>query len=144
MTAAVPVTKLGAYGGGGWCWADADTVVYAAVDGRLLGVPRAGGPLRELATGATAAAPACSCDSFGPPAVAFVRESDDSCRIAVVPLAGGVPPVEVSDADYAGSRLVPGRSLARVARVGPPRHALGRAVHRGRTRRRLGSAPRRR
>lgn len=101
VTAAVPVTKLGAYGGGGWCWADADTVVYAAVDGRLLGVPRAGGPLRELATGATAAAPACSCDSFGPPAVAFVRESDDSCRIAVVPLAGGVPPVEVSDADYA-------------------------------------------
>ena len=36
VTAEVPVTGLGAYGGGGYCWVDDDTLVYAAADGRLL------------------------------------------------------------------------------------------------------------
>ncbi|MFN8028165.1 MAG: S9 family peptidase [Acidimicrobiia bacterium] len=96
VTAAAAVTKLGSYGGGGWCWApDSRHAVYAAVDGRLLVIPAAGGPVRELSTTGTAAAPACSATT-----VAFVRETDDTCRVAVVPLAGGEA-VEISDADYA-------------------------------------------
>ena len=46
LTAQVPVTGLGAYGGGGYCWLDDDTLVYAAVDGRLLAVAATGGPVR--------------------------------------------------------------------------------------------------
>jgi dipeptidyl aminopeptidase/acylaminoacyl peptidase len=101
VTAEVAVTKLGSYGGGGWCWApDGEHLLYAGVDGRLLLLPSAGGPVRELSTDGTAAAPACATDT-----VAFVRETDDSCRIAVVPLergrSSGRRPVAVSDADYA-------------------------------------------
>ncbi len=36
LSAEFPVTTLGAYGGGGYCWASDDTLVYAAADGRLL------------------------------------------------------------------------------------------------------------
>jgi len=86
VTAAVPVTRLGSYGGGGWCWAGPDEIVYAGVDGRLLAVPRRGGPVRELTTEGTAAAPACARGK-----VAFVLETDDSCAIAVVPLDGTAP-----------------------------------------------------
>jgi dipeptidyl aminopeptidase/acylaminoacyl peptidase len=109
VTAAVPVTKLGSYGGGGWCWAPAgdqagehdggqavEQVVYAGVDGRLLVIAPAGGPVRTLADEGTAAAPACAAGR-----VAFVRETDETCRIAVVPLDGGAAPAELSDADYA-------------------------------------------
>jgi len=116
VTAAVPVTRLGSYGGGGWCWASPvepgpDEVVYAGVDGRLLAIPRRGGPVRQLTTEGTAAAPSCARGR-----VAFVLETDDSCAVAVVPLDGGAAPstdspssgsastgaaVTVSAADYA-------------------------------------------
>ena len=103
VTAAVPVTKLGAYGGGGFCWAPSPDgtpaeLVYAAVDGRLVAVARVGGPVRVLAEGGVAAAPAVAPDGDR---VAFVRETDDECVIAVVPLAGGGTPLVVSSADYA-------------------------------------------
>ena len=48
--------------------------------------------------GATAAAPAVA---PGGDRVAFVWETADSCVIAMVPLAGGMPPRVVSRADYA-------------------------------------------
>jgi dipeptidyl aminopeptidase/acylaminoacyl peptidase len=109
VTGAVPVTKLGSYGGGGWCWshaveqagepareADGELVVYAGADGRLLAIAPAGGPVRTLSSEGTAAAPACARGR-----VAFVRETDETCRVAVVPLDGGAAPAEISEADYA-------------------------------------------
>ncbi len=110
VTAAVPVTRLGSYGGGGWCWAPAptgsgepgaDEVVYAGVDGRLFVISRHGGPVRELTTEGTAAAPLCAASPTSGGRVAFVLETDDSCAVAVVPSDGSAPPVTVSTADYA-------------------------------------------
>ena len=110
VTAAVPVTRLGSYGGGGWCWAPApagseepgaDEVVYAGVDGRLLVISRHGGPVRELTTEGTAAAPSCAAGPTSGGRVAFVLETDDSCGVAVVPYDGSAPPATVSTADYA-------------------------------------------
>ncbi len=113
VTAAAPVTKLGAYGGGGFCWAPApegashgqpDELVYATADGRLVAIAPVGGPVRVLAdgaadgSGATAAAPAVA---PGGDRVAFVWETTAACVIAVVPLAGGAPPRVMSRADYA-------------------------------------------
>src|SRR6478735_8006604 len=49
-----------AYGGGGYCWVDDDTLVYAAADGRLLAIAATGGPLRVLSRDGRAAAPAAS------------------------------------------------------------------------------------
>src|SRR6187549_521070 len=71
LTAEVPVTGLGAYGGGGYCWVDDDTLVYAAADGRLLAIAATGGPLRVLSRDGRAAAPAASPDRTR---VAFVIE----------------------------------------------------------------------
>jgi len=96
VTAAVPVTRLGAYGGGGWCWASAEEAVYAAVDGRLLVISRRGGPVRVLTTERIAAAPVHAAGQ-----VAFVSETDEECVVAVVPFDGSAPPVTVSTADYA-------------------------------------------
>jgi dipeptidyl aminopeptidase/acylaminoacyl peptidase len=98
LTAEVPVTGLGAYGGGGYCWADATTLVYAAADGRLLAVPVAGGPLRVLSREGRAAAPAASPDGRR---VGFVLERADSCDVAVVDVDGRSWPRRVSHADYA-------------------------------------------
>jgi dipeptidyl aminopeptidase/acylaminoacyl peptidase len=98
VTAAVPVTSLGAYGGGGYCWADDDTLVYAAADGRLLVVPSVGGPVRVLARDGRAAAPAAAPDGRR---IAFVLERDDACDIAVVDVDGGSWPERLSHADYA-------------------------------------------
>jgi dipeptidyl aminopeptidase/acylaminoacyl peptidase len=98
LTAELPVTGLGAYGGGGYCWADADTLVYAAADGRLLAVDAHGGPVRVLSRDGRAAAPAASPDGHR---VAFVLERDDACDIAVVDLDGASWPRRVSHADYA-------------------------------------------
>jgi dipeptidyl aminopeptidase/acylaminoacyl peptidase len=98
VTAEVPVTPLGAYGGGGYCWATDDTLVYAAADGRLLAVDANGGERRVLSRDGRAAAPTVA------PAgarVAFVLERDDACDIAVVPLDGSEWPRRVSHADYA-------------------------------------------
>jgi dipeptidyl aminopeptidase/acylaminoacyl peptidase len=98
VTAAVPVTPVGAYGGGGYCWATSDELVYAAADGRLLAIPATGGPARVLSHDGRSAAPAVA---PGGDRVAFVLERDDSCAIAVVPLDGSAWPARVSDADYA-------------------------------------------
>ena len=111
VTAAVPVTRLGSYGGGGWCWASpdesgTDEIVYAGDDGRLLVISRHGGPVRELTTEGTAAAPSYAAGPTSGGRVTFVLETDHSCAVAVVPFAGSAPPmtgsaVTVSSADYA-------------------------------------------
>jgi dipeptidyl aminopeptidase/acylaminoacyl peptidase len=98
VTAEVPVTSLGAYGGGGYSWVDDDTLAYAAADGRLLLLPTVGGPLRVLSRDGRASAPAASPDGRR---IAFVLERDDSCDIAVVDVDGGGWPERLSHADYA-------------------------------------------
>jgi dipeptidyl aminopeptidase/acylaminoacyl peptidase len=98
ITAAEPVTPLGAYGGGGYCWASADELVFAAADGRLLVIPVHGGPVRTLSREGRAAAPAIA---PGGDRVAFVLERDDTCDVAVVPLDGSAWPQRVSHAGYA-------------------------------------------
>jgi dipeptidyl aminopeptidase/acylaminoacyl peptidase len=98
ITAEFPVTGLGAYGGGGYCWIDDDTLAYAAVDGRLLVIPATGGPVRVLSRDGRAAAPAASRDGRR---VAFVLERDDSCDVAVVDADGRTWPRRLSHADYA-------------------------------------------
>jgi dipeptidyl aminopeptidase/acylaminoacyl peptidase len=98
VTAELPVTGLGAYGGGGYCWVDDDTLVYAAADGRLLAVAASGGPVRVLSSDGRAAAPAASPDGRR---VAFVLERDDSCDVAVIDVDGGAWPRRLSHADYA-------------------------------------------
>src|SRR6478735_3291603 len=111
ITAEVPVTSLGAYGGGGYSWVDEDTLVYAAADGRLLVIAATGGPVRVLSRDGRAAAPAVAPDGSR---VAFVVERDDSCDIAVVDLDGGAWPRRVSHADYAWDPTwsADGRTLA--------------------------------
>jgi hypothetical protein len=98
VTAEFPVTGLGAYGGGGYCWLDDDTIVYAAADGRLLVVAATGGPVRVLSRDGNAAAPVASPDGRR---VAFVLERDDACDVAVVDVEGGGWPQRISHADYA-------------------------------------------
>ena len=111
ITAEVPVTSLGAYGGGGYSWVDDDTLVYAASDGRLLVIAATGGPVRVLSRDGRAAAPAVDPDGSR---VAFVVERDDSCDIAVVDLDGDAWPRRVSHADYAWDPTwsADGRTLA--------------------------------
>ncbi len=129
MTAEFPVTPLGAYGGGGYCWVDDDTLVYAAADGRLLVVPATGGPVRALSRDGHAAAPAVA---PGGDRVAFVLERDDACDVAVVALDGdGVAATGVARRLRVGSGVVGRRPHARVARVGPPEHAVGRIPDHG-------------
>src|SRR3954451_11848241 len=98
LTADVPVTGLGAYGGGGYCWVDDDTLVYAAPEGRRLATSAAGGPVKALSRDGRAAAPVASPDGTR---VAFVIERDDACDIAIVDLDGSTWPRRVSHADYA-------------------------------------------
>ena len=98
VTAEFPVTPLGAYGGGGYCWASDDILVYAAADGRLLAIAATGGPVRVLSQEGRAAAPTATRDGDR---IAFVLERDDSCDVAVVPLDGSAWPQRVSSADYA-------------------------------------------
>jgi dipeptidyl aminopeptidase/acylaminoacyl peptidase len=98
LTAEHPVTGLGAYGGGGYCWVDDDSLVYAAADGRLLAIAATGGPVRVLSRDGRAAAPAASPDGRR---VAFVVEREDSCDVAVTDLDGRGWPRRLSHADYA-------------------------------------------
>jgi dipeptidyl aminopeptidase/acylaminoacyl peptidase len=98
VTAEFPVTGLGAYGGGGYCWVDDDSIVYAAADGRLLVIPAIGGAVRVLSRDGHAAAPCVTPDGRR---VAFVLERDDACDVAVVDVDGGGWPRRVSQADYA-------------------------------------------
>jgi dipeptidyl aminopeptidase/acylaminoacyl peptidase len=111
LTAEVPVTGLGAYGGGGYSWVDDDTLVYAADDGRLLAVLVSGGRVQVLSRDGRAAAPAASPDGTR---VAFVIERDDACDVAVVDLDGGAWPRRMSHADYAWDPTwsADGRTLA--------------------------------
>ena len=98
VTAEFPVTPLGAYGGGGYCWASDDVLVYAAADGRLLAIAATGGPVRVLSQEGRAAAPTAT---RAGDQIAFVLERDDSCDVAVVTLDGSAWPQRVSSADYA-------------------------------------------
>jgi dipeptidyl aminopeptidase/acylaminoacyl peptidase len=98
VTGEVPVTSLGAYGGGGYCWVDDDTLVYAAADGRLLAIAAAGGRVRVLSRDGRAAAPVASPDGRR---VAFVIERDDACDVAAVDVDGDGWPRRLSNADYA-------------------------------------------
>jgi dipeptidyl aminopeptidase/acylaminoacyl peptidase len=111
VTAEVPVTSLGAYGGGGYCWLDDGRLVYAAHDGRLLAIPAVGGPVTVLSHDGRAAAPAASPDGRR---VAFVLERADTCDIAVVDVDGRAWPRRISRADYAWdpSWSADGRMLA--------------------------------
>jgi dipeptidyl aminopeptidase/acylaminoacyl peptidase len=97
VTADVGVTPAGAYGGGGWCWAGDDEVVVATDDRRLVVLGAQGGPVRRvLDEGASASAPTVSGGL-----VAFARETDAACDVAIVPLDASAWPVRASRADFA-------------------------------------------
>ena len=98
VTADTPVASVGAYGGGAYTWADADRLVVAASDGRLVVVAGDGAAARTLSAVGRAAAPACPAV---PGPVAFVREGDDCCEVAVVGLEEPGEPTVLSAADYA-------------------------------------------
>ena len=57
LTGEAPVTPVGAYGGGGFCWASETELVYGASDGRLLAVGADGAGLRVLCRDGRSAAP---------------------------------------------------------------------------------------
>jgi len=97
VTADHPVSPVGGYGGGAFAWAGDEGLLVAASDGRLVVVPARGGPATTLSDRGRAGAPA-----FEPRhgRVAFVREDDDSCVVAVTTLDGD-PPTPLSTADYA-------------------------------------------
>ena len=123
VTADTPVAPVGAYGGGVFTWVDADRLVVAAADGRLVLVAGDGAVTRTLAEGGRAAAPAVPLSAAW---VAFVRDGDDRCEIRVSPLDGE------GGADRAQRRRLrvgPGvlarRAARRVARMGSPEHAVG-------------------
>lgn len=98
VTADVPAASVGAYGGGVFCWAGPDRLVYAARDGRLIAIPATGGPPSVLHEGGRAAAPAASPDGAR---VAFVVEREDACDLVVAPVDGPEEPVILSTgADY--------------------------------------------
>jgi len=98
-----PVTPVGAYGGGGWCFAPDGTCVYAAADGDLVivapGDPGGGAP-RILPVRGRAAAPAV--DPAGR-TVAIVVDTGERCDVALLALDGSDAdaPVRLSRADYA-------------------------------------------
>jgi dipeptidyl aminopeptidase/acylaminoacyl peptidase len=98
VTGDTGVTGVGAYGGGGFAWAGPDRLVVAAADGRLVAVPRDGGPATVVATGGRTAAPAPSPDGTR---VAFILEDDERCVVATAPTDGSAAPVALSAADYA-------------------------------------------
>ncbi|MGH9022522.1 MAG: S9 family peptidase, partial [Acidimicrobiia bacterium] len=99
VTADVPVTRSGAYGGGIFTWVGNDHLAYAGADGQLVATPASGGPARILCREGRCFAPAGSPDGGR---VAFVVERGDSADIAVVPLDGSQWPVRVTDgADFA-------------------------------------------
>jgi dipeptidyl aminopeptidase/acylaminoacyl peptidase len=98
VTADVGAASVGAYGGGVFCWAGPDRLVYAARDGRLMAVPATGGPPVALHEGGRASAPAASPDGSS---VAFVVERDDACDMVTVRTDGSGQAITVSGgADY--------------------------------------------
>jgi len=83
--------------GGGYAWADDDTLVVAAADGRLVVVHSDGGVERVLTHDGRALAPAVSARGE----VACAIERDDACDVATVSLGGAGWAERVSYADYA-------------------------------------------
>ena len=111
-------------------------------DGRLVVVARRR-RRRPGARRATAAALAPAVSARGE--VAFAIERDDACDVAIVPLDGSAwPSARLARRLRVGPGLVARRHAARVARVGPARHAVGRVAHRRARRRRRGEGRRRR
>jgi dipeptidyl aminopeptidase/acylaminoacyl peptidase len=98
VTADTPVAPVGAYGGGAYTWVDADRLVVAAADGRLVLVAGDGAVSRTLAEGGRAAAPAVAPSAGW---VAFIRDGDDRCEVRVAPLDGEGGATALSTADYA-------------------------------------------
>ncbi len=97
VTPDIAVTGVGAYGGGAWCWASDDELVYAAADGRLVAVPAGGGPARVLSSEGRAFAPIARNGM-----VYFALDRDDACHIARVALDGSSWPERMSGgADFA-------------------------------------------
>ena len=127
VTAEFPVTPLGAYGGGGYCWVDDDTLVYAAADGRLLVVPATGGAVRVLSRDGHAAAPAVA--PGGRPGRVRARTRRRVRRRGRRARRRRVAATRVARRLRVGSLVVGRRPHARVARVGPPEHAVGRLPH---------------
>ncbi|MFZ4516175.1 MAG: S9 family peptidase [Acidimicrobiia bacterium] len=84
--------------GGVLAWAGTDELVVCGRGGVLAVVSADGGPARVLSIEGHASAPAVSRDGRW---VAFVCETETTCRIGVMPLDGSQPPVMVSDADFA-------------------------------------------
>ena len=112
----------------------------AAADGRLVVVRAEGGVVRVLTRDGDAFAPAVSVRGE----VACAIERDDACDVATVPLDGSQwPRARLARRLRVGPGVVARRPRARVARVGPARHAVGRVAHR-RARRRRQDARRRR
>src|SRR3984893_4815238 len=98
VNADVGAAAVGASGGGVFCWAGPDRLVYAARDGRLMTVPTTGGPPTVLHEGGRASAPAASPDGAR---VAFVVERDDACDMVMRGLDGSGAPCTLSTgADY--------------------------------------------
>jgi dipeptidyl aminopeptidase/acylaminoacyl peptidase len=108
VTAEVPVTGVGAYGGGAWCWGSEDELVYAAADGRLLVVPVTGGAPRVLTRDGRAFAPAAR-DGVA----FFALEQGRECSLARVAIDGATWPERVSGgADFAWDPTVGESSVA--------------------------------
>jgi dipeptidyl aminopeptidase/acylaminoacyl peptidase len=110
VTPDVPVTGVGAYGGGAWCWGSGDELVYVAADGRLIAVGAGGGSPRVLSREGRALAPSTTGGT-----VFFGLDQGDACHIARVELDGGTWPTRVSSTgDFAWD---PDASTAAVAWV---------------------------
>ena len=139
LTAAVPVTPLGAYGGGGYCWAGDDTLVYAAADGRLVVIDVDGGGRRVLV--ARRPRRRAGVAPGGRPRGVRARARRRLRRGRGPPRRLRLAATSLARRLCVGSRVVGGRHPPGLARVGPPEHAVGRvADHVRRGRRRAGSA----
>jgi len=98
LTPDTGTASVGAYGGGVWCWASADEVVFAAPDGRLLATSTDGGEPRPLTRDGRAFAPTATPGG----SIAFGLEQPDACDVALVPRDASSWPVRASTgADFA-------------------------------------------
>lgn len=98
VTSHVAVGSAPARGGAGFAWAGSRELVVAAEDGTLVVLAVTGGPTRRvLSYEGRAFGPVVSTRGI----VAFSREDDDACDVALAPLDGSEPPRPVSDADFA-------------------------------------------
>ncbi len=101
VSADTPLSGLGAYGGGSWCFGPDDSVLVAASDGALVQLRRdGGGVIRRVGATGRVFAPALGPDGH---TVAACVEDDDSCAIATFDLSASRPRPQVvsNGADYA-------------------------------------------